>query len=135
MQQNTQNPSSVAKKPSAGSSKTGAVLSIVALILSAIGYGLIHADYKTKKPLNGAGEKAADAVASGTGHVFSTFIGVPFLAVGIFLGLLAIVLVIVKLRKVKAGGLVFSILWILISIWAIKIATAAFSVIKAHPSN
>jgi hypothetical protein len=130
MKPNTVNPQ--VKQASTGSSKTGAILSVVALILSAIGYGLIHADYKTKKPLNGAGEKAADAVASGTAHVYSSLIGVPFLCVGIVLGLIAVLLTLLRIRKVKAAGLVFSVVWILISVWAIKIAIAAFSVIKAH---
>jgi hypothetical protein len=124
----------VAKKSSMGSSKVSAILSIVALILAAIGSGLIHADYRTKEPLNGTAEKAADAAASGTVHVFSSLIGVPFLVVGILLGILAIVFAVLRFKKVKAGGLVFSVIWVLISVWAIKIAIAAFDVIKAHPS-
>lgn len=132
MQQNTQTQNPVAKKPSTGSSKVGAILSILALILAAIGYGLIHADYKTKEPLNGTAEKAGDVVASGTAHVVSSIIGVPFLVGGICLGLLAILFVIIRLRKVKVGGLLFSVLWVIVAAWAIKIAIAAFSVIKAH---
>jgi hypothetical protein len=132
MQPNTQNPNIVTKKPSTGSSKTGAVLSILALILSGIGYGLIHADYSSREPLNGTAEQVGDKVASGTVHVFSSLIGVPFLAVSIFLGILAIIFVIIRLTKVKGTGLVFSILWILLSAWAIKIAIASFSIIKAH---
>ena len=130
MKPNTVNPQ--VKQASNGSSKTGAILSILALILSAIGYGLIHADYTTKEPLNGTAEKVADKAASGTAHVFSSLIGVPFLCIGIFLGLIAVIMTVIRLRKVKAGGLVFSLIWILISAWAIKIAIAAFSVIKAH---
>lgn len=132
MKPNTQ--TTQVKQASSGSSKTGAVLSVIALILSAIGYGLIHADYKTKQPLNGTAEKVADKAASGTAHVFSSLIGVPFLCLGIFLALLAVVFVIMRLGKAKAGGLVFSVIWILVSVWALKIAIAAFSVIKAHPS-
>ncbi len=135
MQTTTPNQSTVAKKPSTGSSKTGAILSIVSLGLSGIGYGLIHADYSTKEPLNGTAEKAADKVASGTAHIYSSLIGVPFLAFGIFIALLAILFTLIRLRKVKAGGLVFSVIWIVVAIWAIKIATAAFSVIKAHPAS
>jgi hypothetical protein len=127
-------PSPQVKKDSTGSSKASALLSVIALLLSSTGYGLIHADYKTRQPLNGTAEKVADKAASGTAHIFSSLIGVPFLCVGIFLGLLAIVFAIVRLRKVKTGGLVFSVIWVLISIWAIKIAIAAFNVIKAHPS-
>lgn len=134
MKPDTKTPNTQVKQPSTGSSKVGAVLSVVSLILAAIGYGLIHADYSTKEPLNGTAEKAADKVASGTAHVFSTFIGVPFLAVGIFLSILAVVFIVTRLRKVKAGGLVFSIIWILISVWAFKIAIAAFDVIRAHPN-
>jgi hypothetical protein len=134
MKPTNQTPNTQTKAPSNGSSKVGAVLSIVALILSAIGYGLIHADYSTKEPLNGTAEKAADKVASGTVHVYSSLIGVPFLVVGIFLGLLAIVFIVFRLRKIKTAGLMFSIVWFFVSVWAIKIAIAAFSVIKAHPS-
>lgn len=132
MKPNTQTPQ--VKQAASGSSKAGAVLSVIALILSAIGYGLIHADYKTKQPLNGTAEKVADKAASGTAHVFSSLIGVPFLVVGIVLSILAVIFVVIRLGKVKAGGLLFSIVWILISVWAFRIAIAAFSVIKAHPS-
>lgn len=132
MKPNTQTPQ--VKQASSGSSKTGAVLSVIALMLSAIGYGLIHADYKTKQPLNGTAEKVADKAASGTAHVFSSLIGVPFLVVGIVLSILAVIFVVIRLGKVKGGGLLFSVVWILISVWAFRIAIAAFSVIKAHPS-
>lgn len=138
MQPNTQNQSAVSKAPkksSTGSSKTGAVLSVLALALSGIGYGLIHADYRTKEPLNGTAEKAADTVASGTAHVYSSLIGVPFLVGGIFFGLLAIVFVVIRLRKVKSSGLLFSLIWIFLAVWAIKIAIVAFDVIKAHPAS
>jgi hypothetical protein len=123
------------KKPSTGSSKLGAVLSVLALILSAIGSGLIHADYRSKQPLTNTAEKVDDAVASGTLHVFSSLLGVPFLVIGIVLGLVAIVFVVLRLRKVKIGGLVFSVIWVVISVWALKVAIAAFNVIKASPSN
>jgi hypothetical protein len=131
MKPNTQTQNTVAKASSTGSSKTGAILSVIALILAAIGSGLIHADYRSKEPLNTTAEKAGDAVASGTVHVFSSLIGVPFLAIGIFLSILAVVFVVLRLAKVKGGGLFFSVLWILISVWAFKIAVGAFQVISA----
>lgn len=132
MKPNTQTTNTQVKTPSKGSSKTGAILSVIALVLAAIGSGLIHADYRTKEPLSTTAEKAGDAVASGTLHVFSSLIGVPFLAIGIFLGLLAIIFVVLRLRKVQTGGLLFSVLWLALSAWAIKIAIAAFQVISAN---
>ena len=134
MQANAQNQNILAKKPSTGSSKVGAVLSVVSLIVSAIGYGLIHANYKTKEPLTTTSQKVGDTVAAGTAHVYSSLIGVPFITLGIFLGLLAILFTVIRLRKVKTGGLVFSVIWVLIAIWAIRLAIVSFQVIRAHPA-
>ncbi len=135
MQTTTQNQNIVSKKPSSGSSKTGAVLSVIALIFAAIGSALIHSKYKPVEAVTTTAQKVDVAVAGGTWHVLATLFGVPLLAIGICLGLLAILVTVVRLRKVKAGGFIFSVLWILLGIWAIKISTAAFKLISAHRVN
>lgn len=120
------------KKPSSKPSIAGAVLSILGLILSAIGSALVNSKYKPEQTSTTAAEKAGEAVASGTWRVLATIFSVPFLVVGIVLGLLAVLFTVLRLKKVKIGGLVLSVFWILISVWAIKIAISAFQVIKAH---
>lgn len=132
MQPKTQNQNTAAKKPSTGSSKTGAVLSILALILSAMGSALVNSRWKSAEPVTTAGEKVGEAIGSGTWRVLAVIFSLPLILAGLVLGALAITLTLVRLRKVKAGGLVFSVLWVILGIWAIKLAIAAFQVMKAH---
>jgi hypothetical protein len=128
--QKTQNSALASKKP-AGSSKTGAVLSVLALIISAIGYAIANAHFKSQTPVTNASERAGELIAQGTSRSLAVIFSMPLLVAGIALGGLAILLAIVKLRKVKAGGLVMSVVWIALGIWAIKIAIAGFQLIKA----
>jgi hypothetical protein len=132
MKPNTQTQNTVSKKPSTGSSKTGAILSVLALILSAMGSALVHSKYKADVPINTVAEKAGEAVTSGTWRVLATIFSIPLLIGGLLLGGLAILLTLIRLGKVKVTGLLFSVLWIFLGVWAIKIAIDAFQVIKAH---
>ena len=132
MQPDTQTQKVSIKKPSAGSSKTGAILSVLALAFSAMASALVHSKYEAEVPVTTASEKAGEAVASGTWRVLATLFSMPLLVAGIVLGTLAIVLTVIKLRKVKAVGLLFSVLWIILGAWAIKIAVSAFQLISAN---
>lgn len=132
MQLNTQHQNPQPKKSSAGSSKTSAILSVLALVFAAIGAALIHSKYKPTEAVTTTAQKVDVVVASGLWHGLATIFAVPLLVAGISLGILAIVLSVIRLRKVRVGGLAFSILWILLSIWAIKIAAAAFKLISAQ---
>lgn len=118
-----------AKKSAAGSSKTGAILSVLALIFAAIANALINARYKPT--VNGSAEKVDAAISGGILHILAVLLSVPMLIAAFALAALAIVLTIIKLRKVKATGWFTSAIWILLSIWALKIAAGAFELIKA----
>jgi hypothetical protein len=132
MQQNTKTPDVPIKKPSTGSSKTGAILSILALAFSAIGSALVNSKYKSAETVTTAADKAGEAVASGTWRVLATIFSMPLLIAGICLGGLAILFTLIKLRKVKATGWVVSVIWIAIGAWAIQLGIAAFQVISAN---
>lgn len=119
-------------KQKTGSSKTGAILSLLALAFSAIGSALANSHYKSPEAVTTASEKAGEAVASGTWRVLATLFSMPLLIAGIALGGLAILITLIKLRKVKPVGWIISIIWILISIWAIRLAIAAFQLISAN---
>lgn len=120
------------KKPSGRASITGAILAVLALLAAAIGSGLIHSKYKADKPVTTAAEKIGDQVASGTWHMLASLLGVPFLVGGIALALLAALFIVLRLRKVNVVGGAFSVVWLLICAWAVKLAVAAFQLIKAH---
>ena len=120
------------KKPSKRASITGGVLAVIGWALAGIGSLLIHADYRSDQPLTSTAEKVDDAVASGTLHVFSVFVGVPFLVGGIVLGILAIIFTLIRLRKARSAGLVLSVVWLILAAWALQLSIAAFDTIKAH---
>lgn len=128
----TQTQNTSVKQPSHRASITGGILVIISLLLSAIGSGLVHANFKTDASKYDAATKATTAAADTTVNVTVKLIGVPFLAVGIFLAILAVVFTVIRLGKVKSGGLVLSAVWILLAIWSVRIATTAFSILKAH---
>ena len=123
------------KKRSTKPSITGGVFSILALILSAIGNGLVHARYKSPTEVKTISEKAGEVVADGTTRTLGVIFGVPCLVGGMTLAGIAIIFTLVRLRRVKASGFIVSALWIALSIWAIMIAIGAFSLIKAHPAS
>jgi len=101
--------------------------------LAAIGDGLVHAHYKSAEPITSTSGKVGDAVASGTGHVVSSLIGLPFLVIGFALAAIAVVFVLARLTKgLKFGALFFSAFSLLLSIWSFSLVITAFSLLKAH---
>lgn len=118
-------------KTSHKGSITGFILAVLSLVSSGIANLAINAKYSPTGPTTGSLEnEAGHAVATGTTSVLGTLFGLPFLVLGIFLGLLSILFVVLRLRKVHAGGLLFSIIAVLLSVWSLSIAFAAFDVIK-----
>ena len=111
---------------------TGAVLSLLALVGSGFGSLLVHANFHSKEPLTSTSQKVSDAVGSTTGHVVAALFAIPFLIAGIVLAILAVIFIVRRLPKVKITGLLTSIIWLLVSIWAFIIATNAFNLLKAH---
>ena len=121
-------------KQSHKGSITGFVLAVVALAVSGFGSMLIHAKYKPVGPQTGsANEVVGNAVASGTTKFLGTVFGVPLITLGIVLSILSVLFVIIRLRKVKASGLVFSVVAVLLAVWSFMISIRAFDLIRFHP--
>jgi protein-S-isoprenylcysteine O-methyltransferase Ste14 len=130
-------PTSVTKQPGHSGSVAGLVLSIFALFSSATGYALIHAKFKNAPStatnvVDKAVEKGTTAAANGTGHVVLDLIAVPFLVFGIVLAILAVVLIALRMRKVRVGGLLLSLVGMGLALWGFLLAVNTFNVIKAH---
>lgn len=104
---------------------------MLALVLAAIGNGFAKAHYHGVHP-NTTAVKVDEAVANGTVHVLGSIVSLPFLITGMFLALIAILLTLIRIRKVKAEGLAVSIFWILISVWALRLVFSALNLLKAH---
>jgi hypothetical protein len=128
---NSVTPAKTPKQPSHRASITGGVLSVLGLLSAGIGYGLVHANLKTGPAPDAASKVAAD-VATGTVEGMAKLISMPFLVVGFVLAGLAIVFTVFRMTKVRAGGLAFSLIWLIIGAWTIKIVIATFSLLKAH---
>ena len=108
----------------------GFVISIFSLIASGIGTGLVHAHFK---PAPATTSKVANQVAAGTGHVVGSLISIPFLTVGIALAIIAALFVLIRLgKRLGIGGIIFSIISLLICIWSFSLAVDAFRLLKAH---
>lgn len=119
--------------PSHKGSITGFILALVSLAFSAIGHVIITAKYKPTGPTTGSIEnEAGHAVATGTTSVLGALFGYPLLVVGILLAFVSIIFLLIRLRKVRVGGLLFSLLAGALAIWSLNIAFDAFDLIKHH---
>jgi hypothetical protein len=124
-----------APKASHKGSITGFVLALISLFSSGIGHLLVHAKPELASSTNNdINVKVGNAVSTGTTKVVGTVLGVPFSVLGITLAIIAVLFVVLRLRKVRTGGFVFSALTIFIAIWSLKISIAVFELIKAHPA-
>lgn len=120
------------KKPSTRASITGGILSLLSLASAGIGYALVNAHYAASRPLATTPEKVDQAVADGTVHVAGIIFSVPFLVGADVLAILALIFILIRLRKVKTAGLITSIILMAVAVWSIYIVAAAFRLIKAH---
>jgi hypothetical protein len=124
------------KAPSTKPSITGGVFSFLALIAAAVAHFLSHADARTHTEVTTAvGKVDSGPVADIASKSIAAVLSLPFIVGGVTFGLIAIIFTLLRLRKVKTTGLVVSLLWILISVWAISIAFGALTVFKAHSAN
>lgn len=127
-------PKKVEQAVSHKGSITGFILSLVSLMFSGLAYFLMNMKYTPTGPTTGSIEaEAGHAVATGTTTILGTLLGVPFLVGAIALAIVAVIFVLVRLRKVKVGGAIFSAVAIAISVWSFMIAIGLFDTIKADP--
>lgn len=124
------------KAPSTKPSIAGGVLSILALASAGIAHFLTHSESRTHTTVTTAvGKVDSGPVADIASKSVTGVLSMPFIVVAVCLGLLAILLTVIRIRKVKAGGLFWSIAWILLSVWSIAIASGAMNTLKANPAN
>lgn len=133
----TPTPQTKAQAPAKVSHKgsiTGFVLSLISLMFSGLANFLIHMKYTPTGPTTGSVDReVGHAVATGTTTVLGTLLSVPFLVGAIVLAIVAVIFVLVRLRKVKVGGAIFSAISIALSVWSFVIAIGLFDSIKADP--
>lgn len=128
----TQNP---LKQPSTKPSIAGGILSILALLSAGIAHFLTHSESRsTTEVTTAVGKVKSGPVADAASNTVTGILSMPFSVVAILLGGLALLFTALRLRKVRVSGWVWSIIWILISIWAISIAIGAISLLKADPA-
>lgn len=132
MKSNTNVQAVAPKKSSANASTIGGILSVLSLASAGIGYALVNAHYAGTHTAASAAEKVDQAVADGTLHVTGILFSIPFLVGADALAILAMIFILTRLRKVKTGGLIASIILIALSVWSICVVAAAFNHIKAH---
>jgi ABC-type thiamin/hydroxymethylpyrimidine transport system permease subunit len=125
----------VEKKASHKPSITGIILGILSLAASGISNLMVHAQYTPKGPTTGSVEaEVGHAVATGTTSILGAIFGMPFIVLGVVLGLASILFTVLRLRKVRAAGLIVSILVILLVVWSMSIAVDSLNYIKADPA-
>jgi len=134
--QNTSSTKQPVKVPSTKPSITGGIFSFLALVSSGIAHFFAHADARSHTEVTTAvGKVDSGPVADVASKSISAILSLPFIVGGITFALIALIFTLIRLRKVKTSGLVLSLLWILISIWAIAIAAGALSTFQAHSSS
>jgi len=122
------------KKVSHKPSITGIILALLALLSSGIANFFIHMKYTPTGPTTGSVDReVGHAVATGTTTVLGAIFGVPFMVGAIVLGLIAVVFIVIRLRKVKVAGAILSVIALGLAFWAISISIGLFDLIKAQP--
>lgn len=124
------------KKTSHRASIVGITLALFSVALSGIGNLLIVAEPNTQ-PSPTASEvenQVGQAVADGTLNTLGTLFAVPLLVGAFVVGFVAVVFILLRLRKVRVIGAIFSIIALLLVVWSYSIAINAFDLIKATPA-
>lgn len=127
-------PPTAPKKPSTKASITGGILSVLAFISSGIASILVHLDQKSTGATNDI-ERAGGAIADGITTALFAILSVPFAVGGIVFAILAIIFTLLRLRKVRIPGLIFSIVFVMLSVWAFTTAVGVFNMVKADPAE
>lgn len=133
--QNTSNQTQATKSLKKKPSITGGILSVLALVSAGIANLFVRANYEAPTETTTVAEKAGEAVANGTVKTLGVLFGMPFIVLAVIFAIIAIIFLLVRLGKVKATGLVWTIIWIGLSVWAITLAFSALNLIKATPAN
>lgn len=120
------------KTPSTRPSIAGGIFSILALLSSAIAYGLTHAESRSKTEVTTPVGKVTDGpVADAASNAVTSVLSLPFIAGATLFGLIALLFTLLRIRKVKTPGLIISIIWIALVFWALFIAFGVLSGMKA----
>lgn len=136
--QNTQQTPQPAKAPSTKPSITGGILSVLALLSSGIANFFAYADANGRthtEVTTAVGTVDSGPVAHIASRSVSAIISLPFIVGAVVFALTAIIFTLIRLRKVKATGLVLSVVWIVLSVWAIVVAIGALDTFRATPAN
>jgi hypothetical protein len=129
-------PASQPVKASHKASITGFILALLSLASSGIAHLLIFAQYTPNGPTNGSIDKqVGNAIATGTTTLLGAIFGMGFIVASFVFAFVAVLFILLRLRKVRVAGLLFSIVAILIIVWSISISLGALDVIKAHPAS
>lgn len=123
------------KPKSSRPSIAGGILSVIAMISSGIAYGLRNSDSRsTTEVTTPVGVVNDGPVADAASGAITGILSFPFIIIAILFGSLALLFTLLRLRKVKAVGIIFSIIWIILSVLAIYIAIGVFDGMRADPA-
>jgi hypothetical protein len=113
---------------------TGFVLALLSLVSAGIANALVHAKYTPNGPTTGSVDReVGHAVATGATTTLGALFGMLFIVGAIILAIVALVFIVIRLRNVKVGGLVFSLVSGAIAVWSFVIAAGALEFISAKP--
>lgn len=126
----------VPKVPSTRPSIAGGIFSILALMSAGIAHFLTHSESRTHTTVTTAvGTVDSGPIAHAASKSVTGILSMPFIVVAILFALLALLFTVIRLRKVKAGGMVWSLIWIGLSIWSFMLASGALNTLKANPAS
>lgn len=121
------------KKVSHLASIIGSILAVISLLLSGFAYALVHLNDGSHAPTDGdINKQVGHAVDTVTTTVLGGLFGGMFSAFAIALAIAAIIFIALRMRKVKLGGLLFSLAAGALAIWSFVISYGVFDLIKAH---
>lgn len=125
----------VTKKPSTKPSITGGVFSILALIAASIANFLTHPPLENDPSLTTTSQKVGEAVGNGTITILASLLSMFFIVGTVVFALVAVVFTLLRVTKIKAVGWIFTIIWLVLSVWSVVIVFGALDALKANPAN
>lgn len=126
-------PAASPQKTSHKASITGSILAVASLAFAGIANAVVRAEYMPNGPTSGSVDReVGNAIATGTTSALGAIFGMMFIVCAIVLALAALAFIVIRLRKVKLGGWVFSIVAGALAVWSLAISIGAFDVIKAN---
>ena len=111
---------------------TGFIFAVLSLISSGIANFSVYTKYTPTGPTTGSAEaEVGHAVATGTTSALGALLGMPFIIGGLLFGLIAIIFITLRLRRVRVGGFIFSAIAVILVVWSLSIALGALDHISA----